>query len=143
MDITVRRANKSELDWINLCYREVNFLASDYETEIIAIVEVEGEKAGLGRLVKINNEVWELGGMLVLEGYRSLGLSKKIIKFLLEQVSETTIYCIPFENLFALYNSMGFEIVTDIGVVPKKVIDKFEWCKKTYPTDVLLLKQVV
>ncbi|KAF0249663.1 MAG: prolyl endopeptidase [bacterium] len=143
MEITIRLATENDLAWVNSSYQEVNFLASAFHNEIIVIAEVNSEKAGLGRLVKINDNVWELGGMLVLTGYRNLGLSKKIISFLLDQLLQVqvTVYCIPFEGLFALYNSMGFEPVSDIDTIPNKVLDKFEWCKKTYSENVLLLKK--
>ncbi len=143
MEITIRLATENDLAWVNSSYEGVNFLASAFHNEIIVIAEVNSEKAGLGRLVKINDNVWELGGMLVLTGYRNLGLSKKIIKFLLDQLSQVqvTVYCIPFEGLFVLYNSMGFEPVSNIDNIPNKVLDKFEWCKKTYPENVLLLKK--
>jgi len=141
MEINIRLAKENDLDWVNSSYQEVNFILSDFDNEIIAIAEINNEKAGLGRLVKISNNVWELGGMLVLTAYRNLGLSKKIIRFLLDQLSNAIVYCIPFESLFVLYNSIGFELVEDMSTVPNKVLDKFEWCKKTYPENVLLLKK--
>jgi GNAT superfamily N-acetyltransferase len=139
MDIRIREATQDDIDWINSKYKEVKFLPSELQKEIVAIAEVDGLKAGLGRLVKIDNENLELGGMLVFAEYRKLGLSKKIIEFLLDHAEGKRIYCIPFVHLFNLYNSFGFTVCEAVSIVPRVITDKFEWCKKEYEHEVLLL----
>ena len=96
----VRRAEASELDWVNQRYDDVEFVHSSYEKEVIAIAEWSSEKAGLGRLVKIDEKNLELGGMYVLPSFRGKGLAKEIVLFLLSHrdPSQTT-YCIPFRHL--------------------------------------------
>ncbi|MEW6736933.1 MAG: GNAT family N-acetyltransferase [Acidobacteriota bacterium] len=141
MNIRVRKAEADEITWINSCYDTVEFLHSDLGNEVVAIAEVDNQRAGLGRLVKVGDDIFELGGMLVFEQYRGLGLSKKIIEFLIKQATcYKAIYCIPFEHLDKLYYSMGFNNCNNFTSVPEKVIDKYNWCKSHYPHNVLLLE---
>lgn len=142
MEVLIRKADESEIDWVNSKYQEVDFLPSEFHNEIIAIAEVDNNKAGLGRLVRINNHIYELGGMFVFYQYRGFNLSKKIIEFLLNQGDINIVYCIPFEHLFELYHSMGFNKCNNLSSVPAKVIEKFEWCKLNYPHKVLLLELI-
>lgn len=69
----IRAAERQEVEWINNCYDQVEFIHSHFENEIIAIAEFNGEKAGLGRLVKVDENNLELGGMYVFESFREKG----------------------------------------------------------------------
>ncbi|MBS0622859.1 MAG: GNAT family N-acetyltransferase [Verrucomicrobia bacterium] len=75
----LRRAEPSEISWVNQCYAEVQFIHSNFDREVIAIAEVNGQKAGLGRLVTINDENLELGGMYVFEEFRGQGIARKVL----------------------------------------------------------------
>jgi hypothetical protein len=77
--------------------------------------------------------------MYVMEKYRALGVAKQIIRFLLDQTHGKKVYCIPFAHLRDLYQSFGFAECTDFDNVPVAVVGKYEWCKKRYDQDVLLL----
>ena len=61
--ITIRAACPDEAEWVNARYAEVRFMPSDLGREVVLIAESDGEKAGLGRLVPVD-EAFELGGML-------------------------------------------------------------------------------
>jgi N-acetylglutamate synthase-like GNAT family acetyltransferase len=144
IDMKIRLAEKEDMAWVNEQYKEVNFIASDFDNEIIAIAEIDTIKAGLGRLVKIENNSFELGGMYVLEAYRKHKLATHIIEFLLEKIDKKSIvFCIPFQELTFFYKRFGFTEVADYTLVPTKVINKYNWCKKEYKQSVYLLyKQV-
>ena len=71
--ITLRAANPSEIAWINAQYDQVGFKHSNFDNEFIVIAEVSGQKAGLGRLQRIDSSVAELGGIFVNEQFRGLG----------------------------------------------------------------------
>ena len=77
--ITTRQAEKEELPWINSQYKEVGFVISSFDNEFIAIVEVNGKKAGLGRLVVVDHENLELGGIYVLNEFRRMGVADHIV----------------------------------------------------------------
>src|SRR5438128_1026460 len=81
--LQIRAAEKQEMAWINGCYDEVEFIHSHFDSEIIAVAEFDGEKAGLGRLVKVDEQNLELGGMYVFESFRNKGIAKEIVTFLL------------------------------------------------------------
>lgn len=141
--LTIRKAQPTELNWVNAQYQQINFQLSDYSNELIAIAEVNSKKAGVGRLVTVDGNTLELGGMYVLENYRKDGVARTIVSFLMAQVQHKTLYCLPFEHLQHFYESCGFKPVTDLLKVPEKVLQKWEWCNQTYPNKTLLLVQQV
>jgi len=141
--LTIRKALPEEMDWVNAQYQQINFKLSDYNNELIVIAEVDGEKAGLGRLVTIHPDALELGGMYVLENYRKYGVARSIVQYLIAQVKYKTLYCLPFEQLRDFYQSCGFRQVNNLKDVPEKVLDKWDWCNKAYPDKTLLLVQQV
>ncbi len=102
--IELRLVGRSEMEWVNRCYDEVDFVHSHFDNEMIAVAEVKGQKAGLGRLVVIDENHLELGGMYVFESFRGQGVAKKIVEFLLKHAKPSqVIYCIPFEHLQHFY----------------------------------------
>lgn len=140
--LKIRTAERDEMTWVNNCYDKVNFIHSQFENEIIAIAEFNGEKAGLGRLVKVDDENLELGGMYVFESFRGKGVAREIVNFLLAHVKPfQTVYCIPFEHLLHFYKQCGFTNCSNFRPVPKKILDKYHWCQKkyTHPTALLVL----
>lgn len=142
--LIIRTAKETEMEWINARYDEVKFVHSNFEKETIAIAELEGQRAGIGRLVTIDSNHLELGGMYVFEPYRKQGVAGAIVDFLLKhRTMARTVYCIPFEHLASFYKGFGFVACTDLQNVPKEVLDKCCWCKETYsqPTSLLILEK--
>lgn len=138
----VRKIRFDELAWVNSKYTEIQFKHSDFENEIIAVAEMNSEKAGLGRLVSLSSTQFELGGMCVFEQFRKHGLAKMIVKFLLEHTqSEQTIFCLPFAHLKSFYEKFGFQdcSLRNNIKIPDSVRIKHDWCNKTYDGDTLLL----
>ncbi len=130
----IRRAVSEEIDWVNDRYREVNFKLSHFERETIAIAEWEGERAGLGRLIKVSPQAEELGGMYVLPDFRRKKIADQIVQFLIEARNPyATLYCLPFEAMAHFYATFGFEPVTDPQTVPREIREKHQWCNDTYP----------
>lgn len=140
MDIIIRTASPTELEWINARYAQIDFLPSS-EKDLIGIAEVKGERAGLGRIVPITDDTGELGGMYVLERFRGRSIAPYIIKYLLTISPVCHLYCIPFAHLERLYRGLGFMPVNDLSSVPSKIYDKYQWCLGHYPQSVLLLEQ--
>lgn len=142
--IKIRAAVKTDLDWINQKYQEVDFIPSILEKEIIGIAEYEGQRAGIGRLVTIDTAHAELGGMYVFEPFRGKGIAKELVKFLLKQArSFKTVYCVPFEHLSSFYEGFGFVPCSNLEQVHHEVATKYEWCKSHYSqsTSLLFLQQ--
>jgi GNAT superfamily N-acetyltransferase len=128
------------MEWVNHCYDGVDFVYSHFDNEMIAVAEIEGQKAGLGRLVVIDENHLELGGMYVFESFRGRGVAKKIVEFLLKHAKPSqTIYCIPFGHLQHFYQQAGFVLCSDIENVPKKILEKYQWCQGRYPHPTALL----
>lgn len=137
----LRTATPNETHWINQQYASVGFLPSDLAHETVVIAELDGERAGLGRLVPAGENAAELGGMLVLDGFRGRGVARAIVDELIRRAGSAEIYCIPFADLEALYGAAGFQRV-DVEGAPPKVREKYEWCVREYGRDVALMKRI-
>lgn len=136
----IRTAMRSEIEWINKCYDEVAFSHSNFDREVIAVAEVEGLKAGLGRIVTIDDDHLELGGIYVFENFRNQGIARDIVTFLLEHSNTSqTIYCIAVTHLLSFYKKFGFELCIDLESVHKKIYEKNTWCQENYPIPTKLL----
>jgi GNAT superfamily N-acetyltransferase len=143
--LKLRIDEKSEIAWVNERYDEVEFVHSNFDREIIAIAEFEEQKAGVGRLVSVDEAHLELGGMYVFEPFRGKGIAKKLVLFLLQHVRPSqTVYCIPFEHLVDFYKQCGFVLCSQHEQVPKELLEKYRWCKEKYshPTSLLVMTGV-
>jgi len=140
--VRIKLATIDDMDWINEQYRKIDFVPSDISKGLIAIAEINSEKAGLGRLVPIDEKNAELGGMYVFEKFRHQGIARSIVDFLLSPGKKyQTIYCLPFEHLKIFYESFGFSECNSNEFAPTEIINKHSWCNKTYSHKVLLLKK--
>ena len=141
-EIKIRKAKEIEIEWINKKYDEVNFKKSQFENEFIGIAEISDLNCGIGRIVKIDFENYELGGMYVFEEFRNKGVAEKIVEFLIqiENLENKNIWCLPFENLENFYAKFGFKIVVENKIeIPKEIFEKHAWCNNTYEKKVLLM----
>lgn len=136
--IAIRAAGPDEAMWVNERYAEVRFIPSDVTRELVLIAELDGRPAGLGRLIPVDEESFELGGMLVFDGFRGRGVARALIDALIAAAGEQAIYCIPFAKLEGLYAAAGFEKAND---APAKVREKFAWCERTYDEPVILMRR--
>jgi len=140
--VTVKQAKKNDISWINAKYSEVDFVKSNYDNEYIVIAKVENENAGIGRLVKIDKNNIELGGIYSFPDFRGLGVAENIVRNLFEEnpFDKSIIWCLPFENLLNFYSKFGFKNCENIKA-PEKVARKLEWCntESIYGKKVLLL----
>ena len=137
-EVSVRRLLATELDWANACYADANFMPSSRQ-DFLAVAEVGGNKAGLGRVVPVAADMGELGGMYVLPAFRGQALAGKLVQFLLAESQLPTLFCIPFAHLESFYARYGFGPLPDSLPIPESVAAKFAWCQRHYPTPVRLL----
>ncbi|MCM3737858.1 GNAT family N-acetyltransferase [Bacillus cytotoxicus] len=139
----IEKAKLDDLQWINSQYEKANFVSSHLENEEIAIAYFNSQKAGLGRLVKIDENNFEMGGIYTLEDYRGKKIADNIVAFLINEAQNLQIqnvYCIPFEHLKPFYSKHGFQEVVDLAAVPKQIMDKYTWCLEQYDRKTLLMK---
>ncbi len=142
--ITIRPALPTEISWINTTYQSINFVDSHYENEFIVIAEIAQKKVGLGRLVKIDPQHIELGGIYVFPNFRRLGVAQQIVHSLIQKnpFKGATIWCLPFEKLLDFYAKFGFQHCQHTNdFVPAVVLKKHHWCNEggAYQQKVLLL----
>lgn len=138
MSLLVRKIAPSEREWANSRYEEVDFLPSP-ASDLVVVAELHGIAAGLGRVTKVATGIGELGGMYVFPEHRGAGLSRSLIQFLISESALETLYCLPFEHLRSLYESVGFRTCQPSALVPAKVLEKHAWCNAHYSKSVLLM----
>jgi GNAT superfamily N-acetyltransferase len=138
--ITVREARPDDRAWIDACYREVGFVPSDWGRVQQVVAEIGGERVGTGRVVRLDPENAELGGMYVRLEARGRGVAAAIVRSLLAARDPAArLFCLPFAHLRDFYGSFGFE---PSGDVPAEIVAKHAWCNATYPHETLLLELV-
>lgn len=135
----LRRALSADADWINAAYDSVHFQRSDLTRELVVVAEIDGERAGIGRLVPLSDDSCELGGMLVFEQFRGRGIALAIVAELLRHANGRTVYCVPFSDLEPVYAKAGFTVRGEDGDLPEKLREKLDWCRREIDRPVSLM----
>lgn len=135
----LRRATPADESWINAAYDDVHFLRSDFTRDLTVVAEIDGERAGIGRLVPLSGDAYELGGILVFEQFRGRGLALAIVDELLRHANGRTVYCVPFSDLEPIYAKAGFVLCEDDGALPEKLHEKLDWCRREIARPVSLM----
>jgi N-acetylglutamate synthase-like GNAT family acetyltransferase len=139
--IHVREARADEIAWINQRYDEIRFLRSDPSRELIVVAELDGARAGIGRLVRVAPGVAELGGIYVLEAFRRRGVADALVGHLVERGRGLgKLYCLPFAHLAGFYQGFGFAPPADPESAPEELRKKLCWCGDTFAERSLLLE---
>jgi N-acetylglutamate synthase-like GNAT family acetyltransferase len=140
MNLSIHIATAADLGAINARYAAIGFrLSQPHDLNVLATVD--GEIAGQGRIVPVDERSGELGGIHVLPEYAGRGFAREIVDYLIRQTPLPHLYCLPFGDLAGFYGSVGFMPVADHATVPLVMLQKFEWCKTSYDKPVLLLER--
>lgn len=140
MSINLRLATNKDIEWVNRCYAKVDFLPSNLAEDKVTVASIDGHDAGIGRLVPLEKNIWELGGIYTLPKFRKQGVAAMIVQGLLKEAANCTVYCIPFNELKAFYLSFGFQEYTgSYKSLPKKLSQKLSFCQAHYAKPVSLL----
>jgi GNAT superfamily N-acetyltransferase len=140
--VRLRQATAADSGWINAAYADVHFQPSDLSRDLVIVAELDGERAGLGRLVPAGEEACELGGMLVFDAFRGRGVARAIIDELLRHADGRAVYCIPFADLERIYERAGFRRRERRDDVPEYVKEKLAWCEREMERAVVLMEHV-
>ncbi|MBK5350503.1 MULTISPECIES: GNAT family N-acetyltransferase [unclassified Bacillus (in: firmicutes)] len=142
--MSIQLATSKDLEWINNQYESIGFVPSDLKRDKVAIITYNSEYAGVGRLVQIDEDTIEMGGIFILPKFRGLQLAGELVLFLVQAAKELhiqNVFCLPFEELRNFYKKYGFtEVDTTQEVVHPIILKKYNWCLKTYDKHVLLFK---
>jgi predicted N-acetyltransferase YhbS len=130
---TLRQATAADQSWINAAYDSVHFQHSDLSRDLMVVAELDGEHAGIGRMVPLSDDAVELGGMLVFDQFRGRGLALRIVEELLHHANGRTVYCVPFSDLEPVYAKAGFVVCGEEGELPSKLREKLDWCRRELP----------
>ena len=134
----IRKILPAELTWVNAQYASINFLPSP-ASDFIVVAEVDGVKAGLGRITEVENDAAELGGIFVLPEFRGQSVASHVVDFLSKHSKHPKLFCIPFVHLETFYQRFGFSPIDPTITVPQKIIQKMNWCGTAYETPMVLL----
>ncbi|MGE7881902.1 GNAT family N-acetyltransferase [Bacillus sp. NPDC094077] len=142
--MSIQLATSNDLEWITNQYESIGFVPSDLRKDKVAIITYNDEYAGVGRLVQIDENTIEIGGIFILPKFRGLQLAGELVSFLVQTAKELqlqNVYCLPFEELESFYKKYGFnEVDKTKEVVHPIILKKYNWCLKTYDKHVLLFK---
>lgn len=144
MYMNIQLAASNDLEWINNQYDSIGFVRSDLKRDKVAIITYNNEYAGVGRLVQIDDDTIEMGGIFILPQFRGLHLAGELVSFLVETAKKLqvkNVYCLPFEELENFYKKYGFtEVDATKEVIHPIILKKYNWCLDTYDKHVLLFK---
>ncbi|MDC4723764.1 GNAT family N-acetyltransferase [Acinetobacter baumannii] len=140
MEISLRFATLADHKVINERFAEIDFVPSHHD-ELIVLASIDEKIVGQGRVVGIDANSGELGGIYVFPGNEGLGIARKVVDFLIKNSDFSMLYCLPFAELEGFYGSMGFAAVKDMAQIPEAVLKKHEWCNSNYDKPVLLLER--
>ncbi|MGE7863453.1 GNAT family N-acetyltransferase [Bacillus mobilis] len=142
--MSIQLATSNDLEWINKQYESIGFVRSDFNREKVAIMTYNNEYAGVGRLVQIDEDTIEMGGIFILPQFRGLQLAGEIVSFLVETAKKLQVqhvYCLPFAELEDFYKKYGYtEVDTTKEAVHPIILKKYNWCLDHYDKHVLLCK---
>ncbi|MDF9450745.1 GNAT family N-acetyltransferase [Bacillus toyonensis] len=142
--MSIQLATYNDLEWINNQYESIGFVRSDLKRDKVAIITYNNEYAGVGRLVKIDDNTIEMGGIFILPKFRGQQLAGELVSFLVETAKKLqvkNVYCLPFEELENFYKKYGYtEVDTTKEVVHPIILKKYNWCLEHYDKHVLLFK---
>lgn len=130
-------ASSADLSWINKHYEEISFKTTS-ERDFQIFATIDGEFAGLGRIVHIDDQNGELGGIYVLPKFRGMKIAEEIVKSLLDHNKYAVLWCIPFKPLKNFYRKFEFHEVRGESV-PEEIEKKVKWCEGRYPDPAILL----
>ena len=135
----LRTATPEDAGWIQEQYEKVHFIPSDLERDTVIVAEVDGQCAGIGRLVPAGENAYELGGMFVDDAYRGRGVAHAIVNELIQRAGSKEVFCVPFADLETLYAESGFRRIEPVGI-PGKIQEKLDWCAREIARPVILMK---
>ncbi len=134
--LVMRTIKEEEMEWLNETYGTQGFVPSVFDREIIVLSECDGEPAGLGRLIKIDDESVELGGLYVFPKFRQRNCSNEMISYLLERSNQwRNVYCVPPLSMYELYKKFGFTDSDHLDSVPDFIINKYDWDRSQQSKD--------
>ncbi|MED4953135.1 GNAT family N-acetyltransferase, partial [Bacillus cereus] len=68
--MSIQLATSNDLEWVNNQYDSIGFVLSDLKRDKVSIITYNNEYAGVGRLVQIDEDTLEMGGIFILPQFR-------------------------------------------------------------------------
>jgi N-acetylglutamate synthase-like GNAT family acetyltransferase len=104
-------AQNADLDDIRAFYEKCGYGGGVDNEDTIAIAREDGKIVGAVRLCN-ENGIAVLRGLHVAVSCRNQGIGRQLLNKLEPAFNGRECYCLPYENLAAFYNLIGFEQIT-------------------------------
>lgn len=126
--IFIRKAEKSDLLAIQKLLSTYFLDMEELKPEDFILAEIEGEIKGCAALVRAKSEekeFLEIHSIAVHPNYRGKGIGRKLIKCILESISDSTCKLYVKTTVPLFFEKMGFRIITH-----SEKLALWEECKK-------------
>lgn len=139
--IQLRLLRPDEMEWANACYAEVGFRPYSAD-QLLIVAEIDGERAGIGRLAPVAESEAELSGMYTVPAFRGRGVADAVVTELLQRSNHQLLYCIPLPHLESFYGRFGFVLIDPRREVPCQLASKLSLCNRDSASAVRLFTRV-
>jgi len=139
--IQLRLLRPDEMAWANACYAEVGFRPSSAD-QLLIVAELDGERAGIGRLAPVAEGEAELSGMYTVPEFRGRGVADRVVTELLRRSDHQLLYCIPLTHLEPFYRRFGFVPINPQREVPNQLASKLNACNREFNPAIRLFTRV-
>jgi amino-acid N-acetyltransferase len=114
-----------------------------HQLDTFVVAEVDGQMVGCGSLTQLGPELVEIRSLGITDGYKGLGIGKKLVTFLTDEARTQhipKIMALTYEVAF--FEKNGFEVVPK-EIFPEKVWKDCVHCKKQHCCDeIAVLKRL-
>jgi len=124
---------EQELAWANQVYASLRFVPSTSADRLL-LARVDNQLVGMGRIVQLDEQNVEIGGIYVKESHRNKGVARRMVQRLAQETRQEPAACwiLGFRHLMSFYQSMGFDIVAKSQSWPCCVCKKVGVCGNTF-----------
>jgi amino-acid N-acetyltransferase len=114
-----------------------------HQLDTFVVAEADGQMVGCGSLTQLGPELVEIRSLGITDGYKGLGIGKKLVTFLTDEARSQHI-----PKIMALTYEVAFFEKNGFTVVPKEIFPEKVWkdcvhCKKQHCCDeIAVLKRL-
>ncbi|HJO93731.1 MAG TPA: GNAT family N-acetyltransferase [Victivallales bacterium] len=117
MTMKYKTRKASNLKWLDTFYKNCGYGGKFTPSDIVVYAVDNETPIGVGRL-SLENEVFILRGMQILQKYQGKGIGTTLLNKLIEALPDRECFCLPYTHLLDFYRKVGFR-KCNINEVPR------------------------